>query len=133
MEAIATMNNKKYNGWNNYQTWATALWIDNDYGSYQYRCELVERVKEEHEEEEERQNCLAIILKDWIEEQNPLVDSASLFTDLLNSALSDIDWQEIAENFLTELHPIHRGLFNSPQPLVHLCSHLIISFVLVVW
>jgi hypothetical protein len=96
------MNSKKYNGWNNYETWATALWIDNDYGSYQYRCELVEQVKEEHEDEDEQESCLASSLKDWIEEQNPLTESASLFTDLLNSALSEVDWQEIAENFLAE-------------------------------
>ena len=96
------MNDKKYNGWNNYQTWLTALWIDNDYSSYQYRCELVEQVKQEHEDENKRENCLSSNLKDWIESQNPLVDSASLFTDLLNSALSEIDWQEIAENFLVE-------------------------------
>ena len=96
------MNDKKYNGWNNYETWATALWIDNDYGSYQYRCELVEQVKKEHEEKENRENCLASNLKDWIESQNPIADSANLFTDLLNSALSEVDWQEIAENFLAE-------------------------------
>ena len=96
------MENQKYNGWNNYQTWVTALWIDNDYGSYQYRCELVEQVKEEHEDEEEQENCLASSLKNWIEEQNPLADDASVFADLLNSALSEIDWQEIAENFLAE-------------------------------
>ena len=96
------MNNQKYNGWNNYQTWVTALWIDNVYGSYQYRCELVEQVKEEHEDEEEQENCLASSLKNWIEEQNPLADDASVFADLLNSALSKIDWNEIAENFLAE-------------------------------
>ena len=96
------MNDNKYNGWNNYETWLTALWIDNDYSSYQYRCELVEQVKQEHEEEDERENCLASNLKDWIEEQNPLAESASLFTDLLKSALSEVDWQEIAENFLAE-------------------------------
>lgn len=96
------MENKKYNGWNNYETWAVALWIDNDYGSYQYRCELVGQVKEEHEDENKRENCLASGLRNWIEEQNPLTESASLFTDLLNSALSEVDWREIAENFLAE-------------------------------
>ena len=96
------MNNRKYNGWNNYETWLAALWIDNEYSSYQYRCELVEQVKEEHGEKDDREYCLASTLKDWIEEQNPLADSASLFTDLLNSALSEVDWQEIAENFLAE-------------------------------
>jgi hypothetical protein len=96
------MKGKKYNGWNNYETWVSALWIDNDYSSYQYRCELLEQVKQEQVNEDERENCLASNLKDWIESQNPLTDTASLFTDLLNSALSEVDWQEIAENFLTE-------------------------------
>lgn len=96
------MKDKKYNGWNNYETWVSALWIDNEYSSYQYRCELVKQVIEEHEDKEKQESCLALSLKDWIESQNPLTDSASLFTDLLNSALSEIDWQEIAENFLVE-------------------------------
>lgn len=96
------MNNRKYNGWNNYETWAVALWIDNEYSSYLHRCKLVEQVKEEHEEKDEQECCLASSLKDWIEEQNPLTESASLFTDLLNSALSEVDWQEIAENFLAK-------------------------------
>ena len=45
------MEHQKYNGWNNYETWVTALWIDNDYGTYQHRCELVEQVKNEQEAE----------------------------------------------------------------------------------
>ena len=29
------MNNEKtYNGWTNYETWAVGLWIDNEQGSY---------------------------------------------------------------------------------------------------
>lgn len=96
------MNSKKYNGWNNYETWAVALWIDNEYSSYQYRCELLEQAKEEYKNEDEQESCLASSLKNWIEEQNPIADTASLFNDLLNSALSEVDWQEIAENFLTE-------------------------------
>jgi hypothetical protein len=64
------MEDKKYNGWNNYETWLTALWIDNDYSSYQYRCELLEQVKTEHEDKHKRESCLASSLKDWIESQN---------------------------------------------------------------
>jgi hypothetical protein len=111
------MEDKKYNGWNTYETWLTALWaarfgyesshpkaaaIDNDYSSYQYCCELVEQVKAEHEDNHKRENCLALNIKNWIEEQNPITESSSLFTDLINSALSEVDWQEIAENFLAE-------------------------------
>ena len=27
---------RKYNGWTNYETWATALWLDNERESYDY-------------------------------------------------------------------------------------------------
>ena len=37
------MENQKHNGWNNYETWLTALLIDNEW--------LVEQVKEEHEDQ----------------------------------------------------------------------------------
>ena len=29
------MENTKYNGWTNYDTWLVSLWIDNDYNNYQ--------------------------------------------------------------------------------------------------
>ena len=31
-----------YNGWKNYETWAAALWIDNDSSSYDYWLEAAE-------------------------------------------------------------------------------------------
>ena len=27
---------QEYNGWTNYETWNVALWLDNDYESYQF-------------------------------------------------------------------------------------------------
>jgi len=27
---------EEYNGWTNYETWNVALWLDNDYESYQF-------------------------------------------------------------------------------------------------
>lgn len=96
------MENKKVEGWNNYETWATALWINTDKDRNYYCSKLAQQVKEEHEDKDERENCLASSLKDWIEEQNPIAENASLFTDLLNSALSEVDWNEIAENYLAE-------------------------------
>jgi len=94
--------NNRYNGWTNYETWVTALWIDNDQGSYNHRCELAKQVRKEHEENCDRINCLATSLSDWIDELNPLSDKANLFCDLLNAALAEVDWHEIAENFLSE-------------------------------
>ena len=78
--------NKDYNGWTNYETWVTALWIDNEQGSYNYRCELSEEAKKQSDH---ATSYDSETIKDWIEELNPLADKASLFTDLLNGALNE--------------------------------------------
>lgn len=99
-----------YNGWKNYETWCFKLWLDNDESSHNY---WTERAREYHKEslengrsndywtnEEFAQFNLADQLKEWAEENNPLGDDASMWTDLLNAALSEIDWVEIAQAYL---------------------------------
>ena len=53
--------------------------------------------------EEARKFLLADRLKEYVEEMNPLTDGASMFTDLLTAAISEVDWHEIAEAFLEEV------------------------------
>ena len=43
---------------------------------------------------------LAEMIKDYVEELNPISGDASMFTDLLGSALSAVNWAEIAEHYL---------------------------------
>lgn len=96
-------NDEKYNGWTNYETWLTALWIDNDYISYENRKEMVLHAQLEYPNNEEKQIwMLAGLIKDWMEELNPLSESSSLYADLINSALSEVDWGDIAEHYLAE-------------------------------
>ena len=52
--------------------------------------------------DEAKKFTLADRLKEFVEEANPLADQATMFTDLLNAALSEVDWHEIAEAFLSE-------------------------------
>lgn len=103
MEQI--MSDEKYNGWKNYETWAVALWIDNEQSSQEYARELAEQSTTDSSISEGRtaEGVLADILKQWIEEKNPLAETATLFTDLLNAALSEVDWYEIAEHYLSEV------------------------------
>ena|ERR1017187_4116827 len=102
-------NDKGYNGWNNYETWNVALWIDNDQGSYSQRCEMAQEAYNEAEaskhqtRKEEAVSSLAKQLQEWVEEMNPLASEASMFSDLLSAALGDVDWYEIAGNFLEDV------------------------------
>lgn len=93
---------KTYNGWTNYETWCVNLWLSNDEGSYHYwRQEAGRHWKEDRED---ARGNFAWQLKNELEEASPLKE-ASLFSDLLNTALSEVDWYEVADAFLEDLEP----------------------------
>lgn len=93
-----------YNGWTNYETWNVALWIDNEQGSYSFRCDLAQEIYDDADGDmDEAKRKLADSLKDYIEDMNPLASQASVFSDLLGAALGEVDWYEIAENFLEDV------------------------------
>ncbi len=110
-------NESGYNGWKNYETWVIALWLDNDYNTYTLMRGLamqsVEEVLEEQELDyqlsENRQKMvrkasykISQIISEYIEENNPLASKASVYCDLLNSAIKEADFIEIAEHYLEE-------------------------------
>jgi hypothetical protein len=92
-------NETGYNGWKNYETWCVALWINNDQGTQETALEMARENKYRAFERYD----LSHALKEWIEEMNPLNDSADLFTDLLNAALSEVDWYEIADSLFEDI------------------------------
>lgn len=102
------MNVKPYNGYTNYETWLVALWIDNSEGwqsDFQDKANDIWRDSESSEyctREDEAKRKLAKIIEEEIDELNPLSD-AGMFTDLLNAALSEVDWEDIAENYIDEI------------------------------
>lgn len=91
-----------YNGWTNYETWCVHLWLSNEEGSYRYWREEAER--HQRRNRDDARNILARQLKSELEEASPL-EEASLFSDLLNAALSEVDWYEVADAFLEDLEP----------------------------
>jgi hypothetical protein len=82
---------EKYNGWTNYETWLVALWLDNDEGSYNEMHYMARHSKDVYSLMEQ--------IKEMIEELNPLKDQANLFSDLLNGAISECNFYEIAEHY----------------------------------
>lgn len=92
---MMTSEAKRHNGWANYETWNVALWINNEEPTYRERCDLARRARGVGD--------LAETLKAWVHDMAPDL-GASMFADLLNAALSAVDWYEIAENWYGEAH-----------------------------
>ncbi len=100
---------EEYNGWTNYETWNVALWWGNDEGSYNtYRNRCAEALQDHTDmangtiDRDAAVRDVAEWLKEECEEGNPLADSASMYTDLLGAALSEVNWDEIARNWLED-------------------------------
>jgi hypothetical protein len=98
-----------YNGWSNYDTWVVNLWLGNDEGSYTTCRSLAQRCFEDAVANEvlsrKERACyqLANELKAMIEDGNPIASEASVYSDLLNAAMSEVNWKEIANSLLQEI------------------------------
>jgi hypothetical protein len=102
-----------YNGWANYETWAVSLWLDNEQSSYLYWREQADRHRKEGPnssqvrfeiwtaEQAVRFN-LADQVKEEVTDASPLCGEASLYADLLGAALSEVNWLEIVDHWLAE-------------------------------
>lgn len=90
---------EKYNGWNNYETWNAALWINNDQALQE---SATERVTDNRHDTADAADALSTIFEDY--EMIPDLPSGPA-SDMLNASLSAIDWYEIAQSFITDLDP----------------------------
>ncbi len=80
-----------YNGWSNYETWATNLWLSGDEGSYRLLLEAVALpFMENWERAEWLKGELSFAMTD-------VIDGPCLWQDLLAHAFDRVDWLEIIE------------------------------------
>lgn len=89
---------EKYNGWKNYETWLVNLWIDNDGGSEYWR-ERADEVRDVSDLADEMQQF-------YTELAETEIPASGMFADLFNSALREVSWYDIAENYINELEPV---------------------------
>ncbi len=99
-----------YNGWQNYETWNVALWLDNDQGTQDMLREWAEEVWKDAEEatrymtrEQHATRTLADQIEEYIEENNPLAGEASMYSDILTANLHEVNWGEIAKGMIEEV------------------------------
>jgi hypothetical protein len=110
------MDDKRYNGWTNYETWAVNLWLDNEQGSQEYLQEQAQAAWDSASlycaqvtdgiwtVEQAATFTLADSLKDWHEEMaSDITGIAGVFADLIGAALGAVNWQEIAEHLIAEV------------------------------
>lgn len=90
------MEHKEYNGYTNYETWLVNLRIVNDQGEQGYWIEQTEDADDVQELERQFQNY-------YEDEVRPELNG--MFNDLMQSALAEVNWQEIAENYWEEYKP----------------------------
>ena len=101
-----------YNGWTNYETWNVALWLDNDQGTYEmmreWAVEVWGGVKDTMvvsylTREERAIRLLADLIQEWVEDNNPLKEGASMYSDILSANLHEVNWGEIAKGQIEEV------------------------------
>ena len=84
----------EYNGYSNYQTWCVSLWLDNEQYTYESIRDAAKITTTKY--------GLAAFIREYVNAEHPLADQASMFTDLLDHALANVNYEEIAENIMSE-------------------------------
>ena len=89
-----------YNGWQNYETWLASLYLgDEDWQNF-VETALLGEEEDEEITEEKKIEMLARYLKDYIEEEADMAGLNGFLDGLLTSAISEIDFTELATAFL---------------------------------
>ena len=92
----------------NYETRAVALWIDNDEYEQEFALELARQAQETPNineylsDEDNVRVALGESLKARVEFLAPSLPN-NLYSDLLNAALGEINWRELADHYLDTL------------------------------
>lgn len=106
------MSDKSYNGWSSYETWNVKLWLDNDQYLQEWQEETVKhsrdvinRYNRLSQTMRDSKFVLADMVKDYVTDtDNGLIPDlgATMASDLLGSALDNVNWVEIAESMLSD-------------------------------
>lgn len=112
--APVSQQKEPYQGWHNYQTWAVHLWLTGDQATDRACLSIASHVVRGAPQsgqvragiwslDDAPRFLLADCLKEFVDARSPLRDAASVYSDLLGSALYEVDWLEVADAFLERI------------------------------
>ena len=94
------MDTQKYNGWTNYATWMVNLHFEDFDFTDDIVCGCFDNMNKDE---------LRSYLASWIQEYvdcylEEVVDTNNSFIlDVLNSTMQDVDWHDIADNYVDDI------------------------------
>jgi hypothetical protein len=108
------MTKNEYNGWYNYETWAVNLWLDSEESSQNYWNERASLAYETAADSvsayanftgreifsREERAVLALEKQLQSEHEEALPSLTGFAADLLNAAMSEVNWREIAQHLV---------------------------------
>ena len=108
---ISMTNPNKYNGWTNYETWLCNLWFEN------YDFTDILDIFEDYKERDDILRVIKNYIKDDVEYRvEESRESASGFVnDLINAALGEIDYYDIAEHYVDDVMSQLENLDNEDE------------------
>jgi len=95
---------KSYNGYTNYETWVVNMWLDNDQGMHDFWLENASAALENTEDQEGEFDVDQAVsdLEDRLKEEHEenLPEITGFAADLLNAAMSEVNWSEIVRSLV---------------------------------
>lgn len=88
---------ERYNGWENYETWAVNLWLNNEYGAYTYWTEMANECLAKYGADKGGHELKRLLEEEYTEN---MPEVTGLYLDLLTTALQSVFWYEIAVGFM---------------------------------
>jgi hypothetical protein len=85
---------KSYNGYENYETWCAALWINND----EYYQSMAHNIVKQYGDTRQAEEAL----RDFVEAGSPDL-GGTMYGDMLNAALQEIDYRELVSTFAEDI------------------------------
>lgn len=98
-----------YNGWENYETWVVKLWIDNNESTQEYwnkrTLEILANPTYQNEFMSPDRIPVAQLAEElkWSHEMQIPHDLEGFVSDLFEVAFGQVNWNEIAEAFISDV------------------------------